>query len=108
MNDAAAWQPLASYIGYRGGSTLSLQLSGYGIVDITFGNGGSGTVELWLGGSKRLETSGVETEAYAFVHQEVLELRPLNGGIIELKGIAFRCMMQKPCRASITLWIDLL
>lgn len=96
MNDAAA-QPDASYIGYRAGSNLSLQLSGYGIVDVTLGNAGSGTVEVWLG-TERQETSGsdIMTVALDFVHKEVLELRPVDGGIIELKGIAFRCMMQKP------------
>ena len=101
--DTNVWQQDTSYVGYRGAPSggISLTLSGYGTLELTFGNGNapsSNTVEVLLDSVSKATASNSETEktvSVDFTHGNVLTIRNNGDSIILLKGIAFKCMFQK-------------
>jgi len=101
--DANVWQSDSSYIGYRGSPSagISLTLSGYGTLELTFGNGNnaaSNTVEVLLDSVSQATASSSESEktiSVDFTNGNVLAIKNNGDSIILVKGLAFKCMFQE-------------
>eukprot|EP00434_Breviolum_minutum_P033361 symbB.v1.2.029519.t2/scaffold3162.1/size62156/3 len=102
-SDTNAWQEDSSYIGYRGSPSagISLTLTGYGTLELTFGNGNAAatdTVEVLLDSVSHATASSTDSEktvSIDFAHENILQIRNNGDSIILVKGIAFKCMFQK-------------
>ncbi|CAK9091128.1 unnamed protein product [Durusdinium trenchii] len=104
-SDANVW--LADgYIGYRGSPSagIALTLSGYGTLDLTFGNdntSSSDTVEVFLNAVSEATATNSEspkTVAIDFTHGSNLEIKANGDAVIGVRGLAFKCMMQQALR----------
>ena len=108
-SDSNLFEPDASLIGwYRGfaaGSTaggISTTLRGYGQLDLTYGNGNSGSesnneVQVLLDGSvvDTADSSQSEkTVSIDFTDNASLEIKDAGDAIILVKGLAFKCLLQ--------------